>query len=237
MRFHVPIPVLLYHQIDIPPRRRAPFRSMTVHPGRFRDQMAWLKRLGYRGLSLRDAIPYIYGGKQGKVAVITFDDGFENVLRNAAPVLEEYGFTATNYFVANQIGGFNLWDQAVGVARANCMNPMEMREWASLGHEVGSHTLDHVFLPDAGAQEATAQIGQSRARIEDMLGEEVTSFAYPYGGENGATRKIVEAAGYKYAVTTERRRARSADDPFGIPRLTIRRNDIWLQFLAKTLMR
>jgi len=233
----VPVPILLYHQIDVPPTHRAPYRSMTVHPDRFRQQMAWLNRLGYRGLSLKDAIPYIYGGKQGKVAVITFDDGFENVFRNALPVLQEFGFTATNYFVANQIGGFNLWDQKIGVARANCMGVAELREWADLGHEVGSHTLDHIFLPEANEQDATSQIQQSRIKIEDLLGSEVTSFAYPYGGENAATRKIVEAAGYKNATTTEKRRARSTDDPFGIPRLTIRRNDILLQFLRKTFTR
>ncbi len=71
---------------------------MIVHPDRFRQQMAWLKRLGYRGLSVRDALPYIYGKKQGKVAVITFDDGFENVFRNALPVLQEFGFTAAKLF-------------------------------------------------------------------------------------------------------------------------------------------
>ncbi|MEJ5018468.1 polysaccharide deacetylase family protein [Ochrobactrum vermis] len=233
----MPVPILLYHQIDVPPTHRAPYRSMIVHPARFRQQMAWLKRLGYRGLSLKDAIPYIYGGKQGKVVVITFDDGFENVFRNALPVLQEFGFTATNYFVANQIGGFNLWDQKIGVARANCMGAAELREWANLGHEVGSHTLDHIFLPEANEHEAISQIRQSRIKIEDLLGSEVTSFAYPYGGENAATRKIVEAAGYKNATTTEKRRARSTDDPFGIPRLTIRRNDILLQFLRKTFTR
>ncbi len=233
----MPVPILLYHQIDVPPKHRAPYRSMTVHPDRFRQQMAWLKRLGYRGLSIRDAIPYIYGEKQGKVAVITFDDGFENVFRNALPVLQDFGFTATNYFVANQIGGFNLWDQKIGVKPANCMSVAEMREWAQLGHEVGSHTLDHIFLPDASEKDAIAQIQQSRTKIEDLLGSEVTSFAYPYGGENAATRKIVEAAGYKNATTTEKRRARSTDDPFGIPRLTIRRNDILLQFLRNTFTR
>ncbi len=175
--------------------------------------------------------------KQGKVAVITFDDGFENVFRNALPVLQEFGFTATNYFVANQIGGFNLWDQKIGVARATCMSVAELREWAELGHEVGSHTLDHIFLPDASEKDAIAQIHQSRTRIEDVLGSEVTSFAYPYGGENAATRKIVEAAGYTNATTTEKRRARPTDDPFGIPRLTIRRNDMLLQFLRKTFTR
>ncbi|MDH7784648.1 peptidoglycan/xylan/chitin deacetylase (PgdA/CDA1 family) [Ochrobactrum sp. 19YEA23] len=230
------VPILLYHQIDVPPRHKAPFRSMTVHPDRFRSQMTWLKRLGYQGLSFKDALPYIYGGKKGKVAVITFDDGFENVFRNALPVLQELGFTATNYFVANQIGGFNLWDQKIGVARANCMSTAEMREWAALGHEVGSHTLDHINLREASDAEAEIQIRQSREKIEDLLGQEVISFAYPYGGENARTRKIVEQAGYKYATTTERRRAKSTDDPFGIPRLTIRRNDIWLQFLRKIVI-
>ncbi len=233
----MPVPILLYHQIDVPPTHRAPYRSMIVHPDRFRQQMAWLKRLGYRGLSVRDALPYIYGKKQGKIAVITFDDGFENVFRNALPVLQEFGFTATNYFVANQIGGFNLWDQKIGVARATCMSVAELREWAELGHEVGSHTLDHILLPDASEKDAIAQIHQSRTRIEDVLGGEVTSFAYPYGGENAATRKIVEAAGYTNATTTEKRRARPTDDPFGIPRLTIRRNDMLFQFLRKTFTR
>lgn len=230
------VPILLYHQIDVPPRHRAPFRSMTVHPDRFRSQMAWLKRLGFQGLSLKDALPYISGQKTGKVAVITFDDGFENVFRNALPVLQEHGFTATNYFVANQIGGANLWDQPLGVAPAKCMDMVQMREWVALGHEVGSHTLDHVFLPDQDAEEAARQLTQSREKLEDMLGGPVTSFAYPYGGENVAVRQIVAAAGYANAVTTEKRRAKAGDDPFGIPRLTVRRNDIWLQFLRKALI-
>lgn len=227
------VPILLYHQIDVPPRHKAPFRSMTVHPDRFGNQMAWLKRLGYQGLSLKDALPYIYGGKEGKVAVITFDDGFDNVFRNALPILQEHGFTATNYFVANQIGGFNLWDQKIGVARADCMGVAEMREWAALGHEVGSHTLDHINLSTANDTDAEVQIRQSREKIEELLGQEVISFAYPYGGETARTREIVAQAGYKYATTTEKRRAKATDDPFGIPRLTIRRNDIWLQFLRK----
>ncbi|WP_343313578.1 polysaccharide deacetylase family protein [Brucella sp. BE17] len=230
------VPILLYHQIDIPPRHKSPFRSMTVHPDRFRNQMAWLKRLGFQGLSLKDALPYIYGQKTGKVAVITFDDGFENVLRNAAPVLHEHGFTATNFFVANQVGGSNLWDQPGGVLPASCMDVAQLREWAKLGHEVGSHTLDHIFLPDADAGEAARQMTQSREKLQDMLGAAVTSFAYPYGGENAVVRQIAAEAGYDHAVTTEKRRTDANDDPFGIPRFTIRRNDIMLQFLRKLLI-
>ncbi len=123
-----------------------PFRGLWVHPDKFRSQMAWLKRLGYQGLSLQNAMPYIKGEKTGKVAVITFDDGFLNNYENALPVLAEFNFTATNYFVANQVGGSNIWDQAMGVPSTPCMSVTQMREWAALGHEVGAHTVDHVNL-------------------------------------------------------------------------------------------
>jgi len=232
----MPVPILLYHQIDVPPAKRVPFRSMIVHPDAFRRQMAWLKRLGYRGLSLRDAIPYLDGRKSGKVAVITFDDGFRNVYENALPILDEHGFTATNFFVPNQIGGQNAWDVPLGGTPAPCMSVSQMRDWAAHGHEVGSHTLDHVHLLDVSPDEARRQISQSRDALQDLLGLPVTSFAYPYGDEDTRIRALVREAGYSHATTTERRKARTGDDDFGLPRLTIRRNDTWLHFLKKCLM-
>lgn len=230
------VPILLYHQIAPAPAKRAPFRSMMVHPDAFRRQMAWLKRLGYQGLSLREALPYIEGRKTGKVAAITFDDGFLNVLENAAPVLQQHGFTATNFFVGNQIGGSNVWDQPLGVAPAPCMNADQLRQWAALGHEVGAHTLDHVHLAQTPDDEAMRQILQSRLILEDMLGDAVTSFCYPYGEHTSAHRHMARNAGFTHAVTTQRRRAQTGDDPFGMPRLTIRRNDTALHFIKKCVM-
>lgn len=113
----VAVPILAYHQIAVPPSRKAPFRSMVVHPEAFRRQMEWLKKLGIQGVSLREAMPYIRGEKAGKVAAITFDDSYANVHENALPVLQEFGFTATNFVVANQIGGSNVWDAPLASRR------------------------------------------------------------------------------------------------------------------------
>src|SRR5690606_39848854 len=77
------IPILMYHQVGQPGSKGAPYRGLTVHPADFRRQMTWLRRLGYRGLSMRDLMPYLRGEQQGKVVGITFDDGYRNVARSA----------------------------------------------------------------------------------------------------------------------------------------------------------
>ncbi|MFD1197850.1 polysaccharide deacetylase family protein [Brucella gallinifaecis] len=231
------VPVLLYHQIAALPHKKIPFRGLWVHPDKFRSQMAWLKRLGYQGLSLRNALPYIKGEKMGKVVVITFDDGFLNNYENALPVLAEFGFTATNYFVANQLGGSNVWDQAMGVPVTPCMSVEQMREWAELGHEVGAHTLDHVNLEKTPEEEARRQIVQSKTMLEDMLGSEVTNFAYPYGGNLPIHRDMCREAGYETATTTVHARARADDDPFAMPRVYVRRRDLAPKFIYRLMTR
>ena len=154
------IPILMYHQIGEPNPKGTPFR-LTVHPSDFTRQMRWMRRLGYRGLSMRDVMPYVRGERQGKVFGITFDDGFRNVFENVTPVLSELGFTATNYFVSHQFDGGNVWDKHVGIPHAPLMSVSEMRAWAQAGNEVGSHTLDHVHLPALPPDEARRQIVQS----------------------------------------------------------------------------
>lgn len=231
------VPILLYHQIATPPARKTPFRSMLVSRESFRRQMGWLKRLGYQGLSLRECMPYISGQKTGKVVAITFDDGFTNVYQNAMPVLDEFGFTATNFFVSNQIGGSNEWDQPLGVLPASCMDIDQVKQWLSAGHEVGAHTMDHVHLSQLSEQQAFEQLSLCKETLQAITGDVVDSFAYPYGDHNDKVRELVRQAGYTAAGGTERRRATSQDDLMNLPRLTIRRDDTWLHFIAKCLLR
>lgn len=210
-----------------------PFRSMFVSPGAFRRQMAMLRALGYTGLSLRDAMPYIRGEKCGRVVALTFDDGFVNNIAVAAPVLRRYGFTATNFIVTNQIGGSNLWDQPIGIVKTPCMNLPQLRDWVDQGNEIGSHTLDHVHLPELSSPDARKQIIESRAVLENLLNIEVTSFAYPYGEYSEVHRDFVHQAGYQCCVTIQRGIATKDDDPLDLPRRIVRHSDHLLQVMAK----
>ncbi|MFJ1301536.1 polysaccharide deacetylase family protein [Pseudomonadota bacterium AL_CKDN230030165-1A_HGKHYDSX7] len=231
------IPILMYHQIGEPNPRGTPYRGLTVHPASFRRQMTWMRRLGYRGLSMRDLMPYVRGEKQGKVFGITFDDGYRNVLENAAPVLAECGFTGTNYFVANQLDGGNVWDAEKGIPYSGLMSADEMRQWHALGQEVGSHTLDHVHLPRIAPDEARRQIRDSKDALEQVVGAPVTAFCYPYGDNSPEHRDMAREAGYDNATLTVRGLASERDDPFGLPRVTVSRSTHLLRFLQKTLTR
>ncbi|CAM4007626.1 polysaccharide deacetylase family protein [Bordetella bronchialis] len=231
------IPILMYHQVGTLPPRGTPYRGLTVDTAAFRRQMSWMRRLGYRGLSMRELMPYLRGERSGKVFGITFDDGYRNVHDNAMPVLAELGFTATNYFVARQFGGSNVWDHAHGVPPSPLMTAAEMRAWASAGNEVGSHTLDHVHLPELDAGEARRQIAASRRELEDALGGPVTAFCYPYGEYNAQLMDMAREAGYDNATLTKRGLANAKDDPMGLPRVLVAGSTGLLAFLRKTLTR
>ncbi|WP_088158574.1 polysaccharide deacetylase family protein [Achromobacter xylosoxidans] len=231
------IPILMYHQIGEPNPKGTPFRGLTVHPDSFARQMRWMRRLGYRGLSMRDVMPYVRGERQGKVFGLTFDDGYRNVHHNAMPVLSELGFTATNYFVAHQFDGGNVWDLEKGIPFSALMTVNEMREWAQAGNEVGSHTLDHVHLPQMSPDEARRQIVQSKDELEQALGAPVTAFCYPYGDHGPEHRAMAREAGYDNATLTQRGLAAASDDPYGLPRVTVSRSTNIIRFLQKCLTR
>ncbi|MFA5663990.1 polysaccharide deacetylase family protein [Castellaniella sp.] len=231
------IPILMYHQIDEPPVRGTPYRGLTVHPRSFRRQMHWMRRLGYQGLSMRQLMPYLDGRRKGRVFGITFDDGYENVLRHAAPILDACGFQATNYFVVQQLGGTNEWDRDEGVPPAPLMDVAGLREWVALGHEAGSHTLSHPALTRVPPEQAGLEIRDSRDRLEQLTGERVGAFCYPYGKLSTDLVDLVRAAGYDNATTTQRGLVRPTDDPFTLPRVAVMRSTHVLRFLQKCLTR
>lgn len=231
------IPILMYHQIALPAPRGTSFRSLTVHPQSFKRQMRWMSRLGYRGLSMRDLMPYLKGEVRGKVFGITFDDGFQNVFLNALPVLTDLGFTSTNYLVPNQFSGGNVWDAQNNVPFSPLMSKTEARAWIEAGQEVGSHTLDHVHLPELPPEQAAHQILHSRHVLSDALKQEVTAFCYPYGQFSAEHAEMVLDAGYLNATTTRRGLASTKDSPFLLPRVGVWRSTHLLSFFQKCFTR
>jgi peptidoglycan/xylan/chitin deacetylase (PgdA/CDA1 family) len=228
------IPILMYHQIDRPPARGTALRGLIVSPQSFARQMRALRWLGFQALSMADLQPYLRGEKHGRVVGLTFDDGYQNNLQYALPVLQKHGFTATCYGVSSMIGGTNRWDYGK-VAEKPLMTLGNWQRWRDAGMDIGSHTRTHPKLTKLSSDDARDQIANSRHELESALACQVQHFCYPYGDYAPEHRDMVIAAGYLSATTTRRGRTHAGCDAYALPRIMVARATHLLQFAAKVM--
>ncbi len=213
-----PVPILTYHNIGVAPANST-HQGLYLGAEAFRAQLHALRDRGYRGVSMEQALPHLRGEKTGRIAVITFDDGYLDNLQLALPILLESGFSATCYVVAGRIGGYNAWDcETLGV-RKPLMTHAQIRQWRDAGMDVGSHTLSHPHLPLLAPSDRDREITDSRDRLQDELGGAIRHFCFPYGEHDGACIEAVARAGYATAVTTQRGRAKRGAKLLALPRL------------------
>ncbi len=110
------------------------------------------------------------------------------------------------------------------VASLPTLTEEHVRQLARAGFDIGAHTCSHPILALCGEEAAQAEIRDARNQLSDMIGGEVTAFAYPNGrpGFDFTQQHIemVRRAGYRHAVTTAWGAARVGTSPFEIPRFT-----------------
>ena len=219
-----PIPILVYHQVDEAPPKGSPFRSLYVAPGAFARQMFFLKQLGYTGLSMGSLLPYLNGEKEGRVVGITFDDGYQNNIVNALPVLKKQGFSSTCYAVSGLLGQTNVWDKHLGIAQVPLMTEAHVRQWVAGGQEIGSHTHQHLDLLSADDAACRADIALGKTSIEAIVGRAVDQFCFPYGRYEPRHAAIAREVGFRTATTTRRGRCHARTDLLQLPRVPILRS-------------
>jgi peptidoglycan/xylan/chitin deacetylase (PgdA/CDA1 family) len=182
-------PVLMYHRLTT----RTGEHPCSLAAGRFRGQLALLRRLGYRSVSPVAMARWLARGEASprRVVAITFDDGYLDTLTVALPLLQTFGFTATCYAVSGAVGGRSGWTEP-----APLMDWPAMRAWVAAGMAIGSHSETHPDLRGLDPRRLERELAGSRARLEDGLGVPIESFAYPYNRLDAAAVRAVAAAGY-----------------------------------------
>jgi peptidoglycan/xylan/chitin deacetylase (PgdA/CDA1 family) len=183
--------ILMYHRLAEEPGNR-----MCVTPGRFAEQMTWLKRRGLRGVGVGTLIDAMRAGRKRGLVGITFDDGYDNLAETALPVLLRHEFTATMFIVSGLLGGTNEWDEPPAWP---LMSADQVRDLAAAGMEIGSHSATHQRLASVTANQLEAEISESRASLGQVIGAPIRGFAYPFGSMDAAARRAVRDAGYDYA--------------------------------------
>jgi len=218
----------MYH--SIPPTTSG--SRYEVASGRFADQMAWLHRAGWRGVSVREALE-VRGAGTDRLVALTFDDGYEDNYGHALPILTEYGFTATVFLPTGHVGGTNSWEEGDGPTTA-LLTWDQAAEMSGAGIEFGSHTVSHLDVRRAGVDAIQHELLESKREIEDRLGTEVVSFAYPYGYFRPEMPELLASTGYEYGLLAGTYGMNTGmTSPYELHRIPVWGEDSIWQFAAK----
>jgi peptidoglycan/xylan/chitin deacetylase (PgdA/CDA1 family) len=193
--------VLMYHSISRPEIDHDP---LCTSPERFEAQMLYLKRHNMRGVSMRELHLALSAGKTTGLVGVTFDDGYEDFLDVAIPILEKFNFSATVFVVAGMLGEENTWEHGGRPRpRLKLFGKDGVREVSERGMEIGSHTVTHPRLSGLDSETLIHEVGDSRRVLGEILNAPVEGFSYPYGDLDGPAVRAARGAGYGYAVATK----------------------------------
>jgi hypothetical protein len=211
------VPILMYHRIAVlKGDEPAVTVGLTVDPGEFQLQMAWLHDHGYTTITQLQLYNALMEGAPlpDKPIMLTFDDGYRGVATVAAPMMSQFGFVGTAYIITDRIAQnrktaptWLTWPQ---------LRTLEQRGW-----DIGSHTVAHTEIPSMTPAAAMKTLRQSRFTLERHLGHPVQWFCYPAGSVDAKSVEAVKKAGYVLATTTKSGLTLSAQDPLQLERIRV----------------
>ena len=185
-----------------------------------------------------------------KALIITLDDGHAGN-RALLPVLEKHKIPVTIFLCAGIVGTnrrywFKHKDPAISTeALKQVSNREKLQRLAAVGFtpdrefpapqaldaaqirelkpyvNFQSHTVFHPCLPKCSEAEAREEIFQSKQLLELKYGLHINALAYPNGDYSDRDAHLVEAAGYKCAISVDYGFNTLTTDPFRLKRLSI----------------
>lgn len=226
------LPILMYHRIH--GRGSAATARYRVTPEHFEQQLRYLRDAGYYSISLetwrvaatrRQPLP-------GRPLLITFDDGYRDFLTEALPLLQQYGFSAMVFLVAEAIGRTNEWDEVYGES-VPLLDWDDLRTLQQSGIELGAHATTHRPLTALSPTEITREGVRSRTLLQQALGRAPQAFAYPYGDTDPLVQHLIGACGFIYGLSCQPGLCRFQDSLLALPRIEITGEDDLRSFVQK----
>jgi peptidoglycan/xylan/chitin deacetylase (PgdA/CDA1 family) len=217
------VPILMYHSIS--DHASPKFKPFTVSPQLFAEHMAYLNQHRYTPITVSQFVAALL--QKGprlprRPVVLTFDDGFADFYTEALPILKRYAFPATLYIATAFINGTSHWLQREGETARPMLTWEQLSEISASGIECGGHSHSHPQLDTLSQAEAYREIAQSKQLLEHHLGQDVLSFAYPFGYYTATIRRQVQEAGYRSACAVKHAMSSETTNPFALARLMMK---------------
>ncbi len=181
--------ILLYHHVaDNTPA------STSISPDKFAEHMEYLAN-NHTVLGLPEVVTALRDGDSlpDRTVVITFDDGYENILTNAHPILKRHGFPYTIFINPDEIGSNRsqlTWEQ--------------VETMQNEGVVFANHTLDHLHMLErkngesegAWLKRVWSNVTEAEDILEEKTGRSLKYLAYPFGEYNKALANTLSRNGY-----------------------------------------
>jgi peptidoglycan/xylan/chitin deacetylase (PgdA/CDA1 family) len=142
--------------------------------------------------SLRPQTVTAPGADAERVLLLTFDDGGASAIHHTAGILAEHGWHGHMFMTTSRIGAPGFLDE------------VQLRALRDAGHIVGSHSDTHPLRMAAlSAAKLDTEWRESVRRLEQVLGERVTTASIPGGYYSRAVAASAAAAGIRILFTSE----------------------------------
>lgn len=214
------IPILLYHSVSQEPEQW--IARFAVSPDTFAEHVELIANSGRTPMTVSDLCAAMRGLRPlpPRPVAITFDDGFADFF-DAATLLATHHIPSTLYVTTGALAGRGGRPPEMALPPAHMLDWSQLPELADLNVEIGAHSHTHRQLDTMSAATVSDEIRRSKAMLEDALGREAPSFAYPHGFNNAQTRRAVKAVGHSSACAVMNALSSASDDTFSLARLTV----------------
>ena len=212
------LPVLTYH--DIAPEG-IPLVGATVSVLQFREDMLYLRAMGYNTIHFSELIRFVEGrgALPPNPIVITFDDGYRSNYSLAYPILKELKMKATISIIGWSVGShFDkdgtspiiphfTWDEAFEMQSSGLI---EIHHHTYDLHDSGSnpqYPRKGVSKLDGESSEEyintlTQDFQQLKKLIKEHLNKDSLVFTYPFGLHTKEAEQVLKRLGFKVTLTT-----------------------------------
>jgi peptidoglycan/xylan/chitin deacetylase (PgdA/CDA1 family) len=194
-----------YHRFEKKVRRP----DTEITPEAFEEQMKKLQDAKIPVIGMQDFLAWKRGEKKipPRAAIITIDDGYKSGYEVAWPILKKYGYPVTLFIYTEGIKGGKF-------GGGEAMSWEQLAEMRDAGVDIEAHSATHQDLrkpydkvrrkrltPEEYDQWLQAEVGGSKATLEQKLGIRVNCFAVPFGYYNDKVKQATKAAGYEAVFT------------------------------------
>ena len=174
-----------------------------------RGRFAWqMSRLADRAIDAADLEAMPRPDAPSPRVLVTFDDAFANLLRNALPIMQQLEIPATVFAVPGNLADVPRWPVPPGDPDSperyeRIMSADDIRAAAGTLCRFGSHTLSHPNLTALPAAPLRDELTQSRSRLQQIIQKDVEDLALPFGAYNAQVLAAARAAGYRRVFTLD----------------------------------